>query len=120
MREGKPSFFFIYLFMVMRGLPSAQAFLVAAGGGFSCYRVRAPDTRAPWSWLTGLLCGMWGRPRPGVKPCPLHWQADSHPLTTREVQSLSFFPFYGHQVISVIFVFLQNLTFTIEHFRRLG
>ena len=27
-----------------------------------------------------LLCGMWDLPGPGIKPMPLHWQADSQPL----------------------------------------
>ena len=26
------------------------------------------------------LRGMWDPPRPGLNPCPLHWQADSQPL----------------------------------------
>ena len=27
-----------------------------------------------------FLRGTWDLPRPGLEPCPLHWQADSQPL----------------------------------------
>ena len=31
-----------------------------------------------------LLRSLWNRPRPGIKPCPLHWQADSYSLGHQE------------------------------------
>ena len=66
--------------------PGAQALVVVAHGLSSCV-----------SWVLhsgsvvvvhGLksLCSTWDLPRQGWKPCPLNWQANSHPLTTSSVQ----------------------------------
>ena len=121
MMEGKPSFLFIYLFMVVQGLHCCTGFSSCGGrgplsscsawvshcGGFSRYGVRAVDTRAPSLWCTGLAAlrhvgssqtrGQTHVPSTG-RQIRIHW-------TTREVPSFFFFPPYGHQVISVIFVF---------------
>ena len=75
------------------------------------YRVQAPDTRAPQPWLTGLLCGMWDPPRPGVKPMSLSLAGrflSTGPLGKSQV---CFFPPYGHRVISVIFVCFKKTYF---------
>ena len=54
--------------------------------GFSCCRTWALSTWALECRLsncdayTQLLWGMWNRPRPGIEPVPLQWQADSYPL----------------------------------------
>ena len=40
-----------------------------------------------WLWHTGLVPhGTWDLPDQGSNPCPLPWQANSSPLTTRESQ----------------------------------
>ena len=69
-------------------------------GGFSSCRAQALGTQASVVVACGLSCssralerrlrscgtralvahGMWNLPRPGIEPCPLHWQVDSSPL----------------------------------------
>ena len=38
-----------------------------------------------------LLRSTWNLPRPGIKSCPLHWQADFYPLGHREIPIAHFF-----------------------------
>ena len=58
----------------------AQASVVVARGLSSC-GLQALECRLSSSGVWALLlCGMWDLPRPGLKPCPLHWQADSQLL----------------------------------------
>ena len=57
--------------------------------GFSCYGAQALGMWALVVVACGLsscgsraqlLCGTWDLPRPGLEPCPLHWQVDPQPL----------------------------------------
>ena len=65
------------VFATARGLS-----LVAVSGGHSCCGTRALGTRASAVVAHGLSCsaarGILLEQR--SNPCPLHWQADSHPL----------------------------------------
>ena len=61
------------LFIAVRGPLTIAASLVAEHR-LQTRRLSSCASRAQ------LLRGMWDLPRPGLEPCPLHWQADSQPL----------------------------------------
>ena len=61
------------LFIAVRGPLTIAASLVAE------YRLQTRRLSSCGS-RAQLLRGMWDLPRPGLEPCPLHWQADSQPL----------------------------------------
>ena len=61
------------LFIAVRGPLTVTASLVAE------HRLQTRRLSSCGSQAQ-LLRGMWDLPRPGLEPCPLHWQADSQPL----------------------------------------
>ena len=60
-------------------------------GGVSCCGAQALGTGSVVCSIWALVAhGMWNLPGPGIKSHPLHWQADSYPLSHQEIPSPSF------------------------------
>ena len=81
-----------YLFLAVLGLHCCAGFYVVASGGGSSLVVThgflswwSRWSRAlgfsRWSTWAQLALGTWHLPKPGIKPCLLHRQADSLPLS---------------------------------------
>ena len=106
----KRDFFFsilknVFIYLFSSGCPGSSLLLedfplVAAGRGYSSLQCMGFPSRWLLSlWSTGSRrmglssCGpwtllphsMWDLLRPGLNPCPLHWQAMLNHSTTKEV-----------------------------------
>ena len=65
----------------MHKLKGTQASVAVARGLRSCSPRALEHRLSDCGTWTSLLHNMWDHPRPGSKPCLLHWQVDSLPLS---------------------------------------
>ena len=110
-----------------RGLPSGCGAWASDCGGFPCCGARALGGSQDLlgvalglqrrGWVVGVrglgctsVCGIFLGP--GLNPCPLHWQADSHPLCNQGSPAPSFINYIFQWDLDIV-AFLFKILWTV-------